>query len=159
MKIKTTKVFITILTFGLSGYLDARKIVEENRLKERITFSEQILGLMLALPILSVFVVIAGILDGLASVDKLPDHMREFWHLENANGAGIIDIFFWIPQSFGIFIILHLYLSVAFFQHSDSIVNNDRLKVLIFGFYALDWTPSKHLNPSGPEQNRYTTRV
>ncbi|MBC2601667.1 hypothetical protein [Puniceicoccus vermicola] len=150
MKVQGREVAYTILTLGFSGYRKAKRILDENELKERIVFSEQILGLMLALPIFSFLIVANSLMEGLAKIDKLPAEIKSWWIDGEMGTFDLMDGLFWIPQSYLFFLILHLYLGVAFFQHSHGIQAEDRMKVLFFGFYALDWDLSKHLEPTNP---------
>jgi len=146
MKIQGKEIAKVILTLGFYGYLQTRRRIEENGLKQRVIFSEQILGLMLALPILSALTIVFGFIEDLYYIHEFPEQMKAWFDIDNhyPKAPAIIDSLLWIPHSYILFIMLHTYLGVGFFQHCKKTPIDEKWKVLLFGFYALEWNVAEH---------------
>jgi len=155
MKIQRKQVLTAILTLGFSGYFSARKIIEENELKTKIIFSEQIVGLMLGLAIISAFFVGGSVIVGVYFIHELPEQLKAWFDVDNTypKAPALLDAILWIPQAYVFFILLHAYLGVAFFQHAEGIKKEDRWRVLLFGFHALEWNPKLYLQQTETDQD------
>ncbi|MDQ8209395.1 hypothetical protein QEH52_17840 [Coraliomargarita sp. SDUM461003] len=150
MKIIGKQVALNFATLGYSGYREAKKRIEKNSLKERVAYSEQILGFMLALPIIMALITVMGLLESVAVLDEFlgtVDEMNEY----NYPRAGVIETLTFIPFTFILFCFLHLYLGLAAIQHMPTLKGEDRNKIILFGFYAIDWSPSEYLKDSDPD--------
>ena len=76
MKILKKEILLNIVTLGYSGYTRAKAMFEENSLRERVLLSDQFLGFMLVLPILSGLMLALGLLENVA---ELSDFFSEHW--------------------------------------------------------------------------------
>ena len=156
MNIQKREILKTVATLGLYGYLRTKSRLEENHLKGKIVFSEQIVGLMLAIPVIALFTIGSSITQGVYEIFDFSAQLKAWLDVDNTypEAPPLIDAILWIPHAYVFFIFLHLYLGVAYFQHSEGIRKEDRWKVLLFGFYALDWDPSSHLKTIKSENDQ-----
>lgn len=152
MKVQGKEVLKTLFTFGIHGYVNSKKMFEETGLKKRIALSEVILGFMLAIPIICAVDFAISLLSGITALPYFANELKVWWEFEAiGTGPPIIEALLSIHAGYFFFILMHLYLSIAYIQHSNLKDWNQIWRVLIFGFYALEWDPLEHLdaNESG----------
>ena len=154
MKIQSKEILKTIFTFGYYGYVKAKKNFEEHELKKRISLSELLLGLMLVVPIFSAFFIVSEL--WFRAFDALEMNQRYELLLDDDEefaSVPLVELVFIIPESFFYFMTIHAILGVAYIQHSNLKDSKSIWRVLLFGFYALDWNPHEHIetNKSEPD--------
>lgn len=152
MKIQAKEILKALFTFGYYGYVRTKKNFEENGLKKRIALSELLLAFMLIVPILAGFTIVSEL--WLHAIEALEANERYEVLLadnEEFERIPLVEIPFILPESFFFFITIHAVLGVAYIQHSNITDSKIIWRVLLFGFYALDWDPLEHIDTNKSE--------
>lgn len=154
MKIQAAEILKTFLTFGFYGYVKTKRSVEQYGLKKRIVLSELILGFLLVVPVLTTFFFVSELWLGVIEAFELTDRYTEFLEQEEyVSHAPLVEVLYLFPDSFFFFLMFHSYLAVAFIQHSSLKDWHQIWKILLFGFFALDWKPLEHLETQESESD------
>lgn len=129
------------MTLGYYGTRKATERVKEIEEKRKITLSGEVLNLMFLVPVIGGLTVGANAIIGPI---KIIGEYGEF-------GVFVTEIISYFFYCFAAFTFLHMLLASSILQHSRNLTTKEKLLILVFGAYALDWNHLANIKPEEPD--------